>query len=339
MDLNKDPMPPPRIMDVALAAGVSPTTVSHALTGKRPVSAAAQAKVHAAVRELGYSGNVLARGLRTQRTLTIALVIPDITNPFYPVVARGVQDAVTNFGYQVVVCSTDGDEAREASFIREMVARSVDGMILGLLHTPSAILESLVGRNLRIVMLGHHLGRELGDRVISDNRVIVAEATRHVVRMGRARIAFVGGAAGVGPGDERQAGYQDALLGAGLALDPALVVATGYTRASGTSAVQHLLDAGVDFDAVVAVNDLAAIGAMHALRASGRSVPDDVAVIGFDDIDAAALVHPSLTTVDNRAYEKGALCGRLLLERLSGELTGPFREIVVPGTLVVRESG
>jgi LacI family transcriptional regulator len=115
-------------------------------------------------------------------------------------------------------------------------------------------------------------------------------------------------------------------------------VTTGYTRAAGSSAVSRLLATGMDFDAVVAVNDLAAIGALDALRAAARSVPGDVAVVGFDDIDAAALVHPSLTTVDNRAYEKGALCGRLLMQRLSGELTGPFRQIVVPGSLVIRES-
>ena len=328
----------PGIADVARAAGVSPTTVSHTLSGKRPVSAAVQAKVRAAVDELGYSGNALARGLRTQRTQTIALVIPDITNPFYPVVARGVQDAVTNAGYQVVVCSTDGDPERESAFIRDMSARSVDGMIIGLLHSPSAALDGLVDSDVRVVMLGHHQGMELGDRVTSDNRVIVAEATRHLASKGRKRIAFVGGEHGAGPGDERLAGYEDALLGVGLAIDPALVVATGYARGSGSSGVSQLLAAGVDFDAVVAVNDLAAIGALDALRVMGRRVPDDVAVVGFDDIDAAALVHPSLTTVDNRAYEKGSLCGRLLLQRISGEYTGPFRHIVVPGRLVVRES-
>ena len=328
----------PGIQDVARAAGVSPTTVSHTLTGKRPVSAEAQAKVRAAIDELGYSGNALARGLRTQRTFTIALVIPDITNPFYPVVARGVQDAITDAGYQVVVCSTDGDQRREAAFIQEMAARSVDGMILGLLHTPAASVERLLDRNLRIVMLGHHHGMELGDGVTSDNRTIVAEATRYLIRGDRRRIAFVGGEHGVGPGDERRGGYEDALLTAGMPLDPALVVEGGYTRASGTAGAARLLAEGVKFDAIVAVNDLAAIGVLDALREAGRSVPGDVAVIGFDDIDAASLVHPSLTTVDNRAYEKGVLCGRLLLQRISGELTGPFRQIVIPDTLVFRES-
>jgi len=328
----------PRIEDVARAAGVSTTTVSHTLTGKRPVSATAQARVRTAIDELGYSGNALARGLRTQRTLTIALVVPDITNPFYPVVARGVQDAVTEAGYQVVVCSTDGDPGREAAFVRDMVARSVDGIILGLLHMPSAVLGSLVDRDLRIVLLGHHAGHQLGDSVTSDNRVSVAEATRHLIAAGRTRIAFVGGEHEAGPGDERQAGYEDALLGAGIPLDPALVSTTGYMRVSGSSAISQLLADGVVFDAVVAVNDLAAIGVLDALRAAGRTVPGDVAVVGFDDIDAASLVHPSLTTIDNRAYEKGTLCGRLLIQRISGEITGDFRRIVVPGTLVLRES-
>jgi DNA-binding LacI/PurR family transcriptional regulator len=328
----------PRIVDVAHAAGVSPATVSNALTGKRPVSAAADAKVRAAVVELGYRGNALARGLRTQRTQTVALVIPDINNPFYPVVARGVQDAVSDAGYQVVVCSTDGDPARERSYIEDMVARSVDGIILGILHDQEATLRGLADASVSVVMLGPSINPPVGDRVTADNRIITAEATRHLLRGGRRQIAFVGGEHRAGPADDRQTGYEDALFGAGIAIDRRLIVTNGYTRSSGVAAIRDLIAAGIEFDSVMAVNDLAAIGVLDALRAAGRTVPDDVAVIGFDDIDAAALVHPSLTTVDNRAYEKGALCGRLIMQRLSGELTGPFREIVVPGSLVLRES-
>lgn len=327
-----------RISDVAKVAGVSPATVSNVLTGNRPVSPETEARVRAVVDELGYRGNPFARGLRTAQTLTVALVIPDITNPFYPVVARGVQDAISEAGYQVVVCSTDGDPAREAAFLEEMIARAVDGIILGILHEQASTLRNLADAGTPVVMLGPHVNADVGDRVIGDNRVVTAEATRHLIRGGRRHIAFIGGEHGAGPGDDRQAGYEDALLGAGLAIDPARIVTNGYTRNSGAAAVGGLLALEVDLDAIVAVNDLAAIGALDVLRRAGRAVPADVAVVGFDDIDAAALVHPALTTVDNRAYEKGELCGRLLLQRLSGELTGPFREIVVPGELVIRES-
>ncbi|BCB77996.1 LacI family DNA-binding transcriptional regulator [Phytohabitans flavus] len=326
-----------RIADVAEIAGVSRTTVSHALSGRRPVSDEARAKVLAAVKELNYRANQLAVGLRKARTQTIAFVMPDITNPFYPMVARGVQDAIRDAGYQVVVCSTDGDADREAAFISDMVGRAVDGLIVDLFRTPGEYVQSLVGGHTPVVILGP-LKAPIGDRVHGDDKVSVAEATRHLLRRGRTRIAFVGGLPGVGPADSRLSGYEDALLGAGLPIVPELVIRCDYTRQGGRAAVAAALDAGLDFDAIVCANDLGAIGAIDALRAAGRAVPDDVAVTGFDDIDAAALVHPQLTTIDNRAYEKGTVCGRLLLQRITGELTGPFRDIVVPGALNVRES-
>jgi LacI family transcriptional regulator len=328
----------PRIADVARVAGVSPTTVSHALSGRRPVSADVKAKVDAAVQQLGYRANVLAAGLRTQRTQTIALVVPDITNPFYPMVARGVQDAVTEAGYQVVVCSTDGETVREQAFVRDMLARSVDGLIIDLFRTAPDDLPGLLDEDTPVVMLGPMPAPPIGDRVVGDDRVSMAEATRHLLREGRRRIAFAGSFPGVGPSGVRRLGYEDALLGAGHLLDATLIVESDYTRAGARTAMAKALDSGLDADAVVCANDLSAIGVIDALRAAGRAVPDDVAVIGFDDIDAAQLVRPTLSTVDNRAQEKGAVCGRLLLQRIAGELTGPPREIVVPGTFIVRES-
>ncbi|GAA1874495.1 LacI family DNA-binding transcriptional regulator [Asanoa iriomotensis] len=332
-------MPPrPRIADVADIAGVSRTTVSHALSGRRPVSDEAKAKVIAAVKELDYRANQLAVNLRLQRTQTIAFVMPDITNPFYPMVARGVQDTIRDAGYQVVVCSTDGDPVREAAFLSDMVSRAVDGLIIDLFRTPAHAVEALVGKHTPAVMLGPMKAPPIGDRVHGDDRVSVAEATRHLLRSGRTRIAFAGGPPGIGPGGIRQSGYEDALLGAGVAVDRKLVISADYTRDGVRVAVEAALADGLDVDGIVCANDLGAIGALDALRAHGRSVPDDVAVIGFDDIDAAALVHPALTTIDNRAYEKGTVCGRLLLQRISGELDGPFRDIIVPGSLVVRDS-
>jgi LacI family transcriptional regulator, galactose operon repressor len=329
----------PRIADVAKAAGVSATTVSHALSGNRPVSDEVRAKVEAAVERLGYRANMLAQGLRTQRTQTIALIVPDITNPFYPMVARGVQDAISDAGYQVVVCSTDGDAAREAAFLRDMLARSVDGLIIDLFRTPADDLAGMLDPHTPVVMLGPMpAAPEVGDRVVGDDRVSVAEATRHLLRDGRRKIAFVGASPGVGPSDRRRLGYEDALLGAGLGKDARRVVRCYYTRVAARTAMAEALAGGLDVDAVVCANDLAAIGVLDALRQAGRDVPHDVAVIGFDDIDAAELVRPALTTVDNRAYEKGAVCGRLLLQRITGELDGPAREIVVPGVFKVRDS-
>lgn len=326
------------IADVALAAGVSRTTVSHALTGKRRVSSETKARVLEAAERLNYRANAIARSLRTQQSDTIAIIVPDITNPFYPVLARGVQDAMSDEGYQVVVCSTDADRARESRYLAAMISRSVDGMILDLFRTPSADLEDLVASGIPCVLLGSMEAPEFGDRVIGDDRVSVSRATAHLLRGGRTRIAFVGAVAGVGPSDDRRAGYIDALLSAGRSVDKSLVLHADYSRIGARDALARLILTGVKVDAVVCANDLAAIGAMDAVRAAGLSVPGDVAVIGFDDIEAAALVSPALTTIVNHAYDKGLICGRLLLQRISGELTGEFRRIVVPGTLVLRET-
>ncbi len=332
-------MPRVRIADVAAAAGVSPTTASHALTGRRVVSAVTLEKVRKAAEELDYRANAVARSLRTQRTDAVALIVPDITNPFYPMVARGVQDALSDAGYQVIVCSTDADPARELRTLRDMVARAVDGMIVSLFRASDEDLAGIAASGIPFVMLGPMEGPHLGDRVMGDDRVSVSEATRHLLGAGRKRIAFVGAALGVGPGDSRLAGYEDALLAAGITLDPRLVLRSDYSRAGARDAAAQLVGLEPPVDAIICANDLTAIGVMDALKSAGLSVPTDVAVVGFDDIETAALVSPALTTVDNRAYDKGVVCGRILLQRMSGELTGEFRRIVVPGHFIVRESG
>lgn len=332
-------MPRVRIADVAKAAGVSPTTASHALTGRRVVSAVTLEKVRKAAEDLNYRANAVARSLRTQRTNAVALIVPDITNPFYPMVARGVQDALSDAGYQVIVCSTDADPARELRTLRDMVARAVDGMIVSLFRASDEELASVAASGIPFVMLGPMEGPHLGDRVMGDDRVSVSEATRHLLAAGRKRIAFVGAALGVGPGDSRLAGYEDALLASGIALDPRLILRSDYSRAGAREAAAQLVGLEPPVDAIICANDLTAIGVMDALKSAGLSVPSDVAVVGFDDIETAALVSPALTTVDNRAYDKGVVCGRILLQRMSGELTGEFRRIVVPGHFIVRESG
>jgi LacI family transcriptional regulator len=332
-------MPRIRIADVAAAAGVSPTTASHALTGRRAVSAATLEKVRKAAEELNYRANAVARSLRTQRTDAVALIVPDITNPFYPMVARGVQDALSDAGYQVIVCSTDADPARELRTLRDMVARAVDGMIVSLFRASDEDLAGVAASGIPFVMLGPMEGPHLGDRVMGDDRVSVSEATRHLLAAGRKRIAFIGAALGVGPGDSRLAGYEDALLAAGMSLDPRIILRSDYSRAGARGAAAQLIGLDPPVDAIICANDLTAIGVMDALKSAGLSVPSDVAVVGFDDIDTATLVSPALTTVDNRAYDKGVVCGRILLQRMSGELTGEFRRIVVPGHFIVRESG
>lgn len=327
----------PTIGDVARAAGVSPTTVSHAFTGRRPVSEGAREAVLRAAQDLGYR-RPAAAARAAPRTRIVGLVVPDLTNPFYPALVAGVQEALGEDGYQAVVYGTGGSPSRELAAVRDLLDRAVDGMVIDLFGSLPDDLGELIAETVPVLLLGATDAGPIGDRVDGDDRVSVAQATRHLIDRGHRAIAFVGAPLGRGPGDARRAGYEDALLAAGVPLQSALVAEADYTRAGAQAAVGALLDRGVAFDALVCANDLSAIGAIDALLAAGIKVPADVAVVGFDDIEASSLIRPTLTTVDNRAHDKGLICGRLLRQRITGELSGPYRHITVPGTFIERES-
>lgn len=328
----------PRIGHVAALAGVSATTVSHALNGRRPVSEATRRRVLDAIEELGYRPNVVARGLRAGRSLTIGLVIPDITNPFYPVLARGLQDVLGPAGYDEIVTNTNGERDLERDALDKMISRQVDGLAFAVLDPHVDDLRPVVEAGIPVVRLGGRQPLPGVDLVHSDDEGSAAEATRYLVRGGYRRIAFVRGPAAEGRAAERVAGYRAALAGAGVAVEPDLVAYTQFSRAGGAEAVARLLELPEPPDAVLCANDVMAIGAVDAARERGLRVPDDLAVMGFDDIEAASLVTPPLTTMANPAREIGAACARLLLERISGTITGPATEVVIPARLIRRHS-
>ncbi len=325
------------IDDVASLAGVSRTTVSHALSGRRPVAPQTKARILAVIKESGFRPNEVARSLRTQKTNTVALVIPDITNPFYPELARGLQDILEQHEKHVIVCSTDGLAANETSYMESMTARNVDGMVVFSFHLGAADFARAARAGISVVRLGAGLDADDSDTVSSAERSGIAEATRFLVGRGYARIAFIDAPHLNGLG-QRLDGYRDALIESGIAVDEGLVVETEYTRRGGVDGMRRLLLLPQPPDAVVCANDLIAIGALDVLREARLRVPEDVALVGFDDIDAASLVTPALTTVSNRAYDMGRAAGGLLISRLSAAYEGPKRHVVLPTTLIVRES-
>jgi LacI family transcriptional regulator len=326
---------PVTIGDVAARAGVSPTTVSHALSGRRSVSAATLARVRQAADELGYRPNQVASSLRTKRTQMVGLLVPDIANPFYPVVARGLHDAIAADGYYTIIGSTDGKRETELGFLEGMVRRSVDGIVLFAFGLTEEDLTKVVPARTRLVVATSQLMIPY-DRVCTDDAGGAEAATRHLLAQGITEIAFVSGPKGHGPGDQRMAGYTRAMHSAGLVPAEADIVRSDYTVAGGRQAVGELLGRRRPPRAVVCANDLIAIGALEAAQAAGITVPTDLAVIGYDDIDAASLVAPPLTTVVLPAYEFGRQSGRLLLDRLIDGFDGPPRTVVVPTQLAVR---
>lgn len=326
------------IIDVARLAGVSITTVSHALSGNRPVAEATRTRIEGAIRELGYRPNAFARGLRTERSHMVSLIIPDITNPYYPVLARGMQDALLAGDYQMFICSTDGHGDQEQKFLADSLERRADGIAVASFATTARMLAPALRTSTAIVSIGPTIKHAKVDCVRTDDVAGSRDATRYLIEKGYEPIGMIGGPPGMSPSDNRLAGHRAALGEAGIRFDGRLVAVGDFTRAGGAAAMKELLSRERHPRAVLCANDLMAIGAMDAVRAEGLRVPHDVALVGYDDIEAAALVTPDLTTVLNPAYEMGHVCGRLLLERMSGTHRGPRREVVVPHRLIRRAS-
>ena len=255
--------------DVAAHAGVSTTTVSHVLSDRRPVAETTRQRVLEAIEALGYRPSELARSLRTQRTNTVALLIPDITNPFYPMLARGLQDSLKVGGYHSVVCNTDGDRDEELTFLDEMVARSVDGIVIVGFGTDEKHLQRVEAAGIPVVAFGPQFTLDAADIVGADDQVGMAEAARYLIGRGRTPVGFVGPSSDAGPGRMRRLGYEDALVEAGLPLDPGLVAGADYTRESGVEAIRALLDGPVVPRGVVCANDLIAIGVLDVARERG----------------------------------------------------------------------
>ena len=323
------------IADVAKLSGVSTTTVSHVPTGKRPVAAATRERVQAAVRELGYRPNHVARNLRVGSSQMVAVVVPDITNPFYSQLTRGLADAL-GARYGSYVCSTDGSGARERFFIEDAVARGVDGIVMSSVDPEAEPASAHAALGTPTVCVGGGLDTPEVDGVLPADRDGSYAAVQHLLTRGAERVAMIAGPRSTAA--SRLEGYHLALEAHPGATQRPVVVNGDFTRSSGRVAMTRLMRTRRRPDAVFCANDLMAIGALDAVRELGLRVPEDVRLVGFDDIEAASLVSPALTTVANPAYESGWAAGGLLMDRLAGRHAGPRRTVTLPGRLVVRQS-
>lgn len=326
------------IVEVAEDAGVSITTVSHALSGKRAVSEKTRKRILEAVERLNYQPSMVASSLRNSRTQTVGLLIADITNPYYPAVARAVQDGLMAQNYFTFIGNTDGDRRAEISLLRAMVARSVDGIIVQPLSLSASEIRDIVGESLPLVVAREDHSPAVADRVWTDDAAGINECVSYLRGQRYARIGFVSGPSHLGPGAARLATFRHAMQEAGLDVDDSQVLEAPYTRDGGLHAGLRLFGTNHPPRAVVCANDLIAIGVMDAARSTGYRVPDDVAVVGFDDIDTADLVTPKLTTIHNPAAGMGTACATALLARIISGPGTPAVPVILPTRLVVRES-
>ncbi len=329
-----------RLRDIAEHAGVSVKTVSNVVHGHPSVSPVMRARVESSITALGYVPNMAARSLRTGRSGLVGLAVPRISDPYFSGVAAAVIDAAAALGISVLVEQTAGDATRETDVLLGRRPTIVDGLIFSPISVTQQALDE-ASPAIPLVLLGEHLMASTRDRVAVDNVAASAEAVEHLVASGRLRIAAVGARRGstAATAELRLAGYHRALGVHGLDVDPALEVATEhFSRASGSRAVHALIDSGTTFDALFCFNDLLALGAIEALRTSGRSVPGDGAVVGFDDIEEGRHGDPALSTIapDLRALADMAL-GSLFL-RLDDPSAPEGNSLMVPHRLVVRGS-
>jgi LacI family transcriptional regulator len=326
------------IRDVAKWAGVAPITVSRVINNSDYVSQETRKRVEATIAELGYVPNVLARSLRSKRTSMLALVLTDITNPFWTTVARGVEDAAREAKFTVIFCNTDESEVEQDHYLRDLLQKQVDGVLLVPARSTADSVAFIQKQGTPVVVLDRRVPNARVDVVRCDSEGGAYQLTRLLLSLGHRRIAMLSGPQGVSTADDRVAGYRRALAEAGLDVSVELIQYGEFTQVSGYEMTQQVLAVTPQPSALFAGNNFIAIGALRALRDTGLEIPEDVALVGFDDLPPALLIDPFLTVAAQPAYEMGQQATELLLARLSGEAPAAYQEIVLPTEIIVRES-
>lgn len=324
------------IKDVAAKAGVSIGTVSNVVTGNRFVSSQTTGRVREAMTELGFSPNGVASSLRSRRTRTIGLIVPDNANPFFAEIARAIEQANTAVGFGLMLCNTQRSPELAAASVRLLVEKRVDGIILAA-ATDAETLRPAVAAGVPIVLVDSDVPGVRADAVFVDHGLGGELAARHLFELGHREIACITGFPTRACSRERLAGFRAVLHRVGVALPDARVAESDFHADTGYRATLALLDRDPAITAIFAVNDLAALGTIRACHDRGRAVPDRVSVIGFDDIGLADLMSPRLSTIRQPISE----IGRLAIEVLAARLADPARaeqRSVLPVELVARES-
>jgi LacI family transcriptional regulator len=326
------------IHDVAKRAGVSPITVSRVINHSGYASQETRERVEAAVAELGYVPNRLARSLRSKRTHTLALVITDITNPFFTTVARGVEDTASDAGYTVIFCNTDESETEEQKYLQVVLQQQVDGVLLVPARSTGESVEMIQKQNTLVVVLDRRMPASAQVDVVRCESVEGAyQLVKLLIDLGHRRIAVISGPRLVSTAEDRVIGYRRAMADAGLSQTD-IVYYGAFTQASGYEMAQQLLTLQPRPTAVFAANNLIAIGAFKAVQDAGLRVPEDIAMVAFDDLPANLLVFPFLTVAVQPAYEMGRRATQLLLSRLNNPASQDCQEVVLPFELIVRQS-
>jgi LacI family transcriptional regulator len=334
------PEPAVTLKDVARLAGVHPATASRALNPEtRPlVNEGTSRRVLAAAAELGYRPNAVARSLRTKRSRTVGVLIPDLNNPLFPPIVRGLEDRLDADGYVALIGNTEDDSARERRIVEQMRARHVDGFVLATAHLRDPLLREAAEVGLPVVLMNRVAEDYSFPSVTVDNERGVRMVVAHLLGLGHERIGYIAGPQDVSTGLARYRGFRAAMAASGHEVRPDLVAfATAFSIEEGHRCAQRILASGPACTAVAAGNDMLAVGCYEALHEAGLDCPADLSVVGFNNMPFIDMLRPPLTTVAFPHYQVGTEAAQLLIEQLNGD-EGPVKVLSLAPELITRGS-
>jgi LacI family transcriptional regulator len=334
------PEPAVKLKDVARLAGVHPATASRALNPETRllVSEETASRVLAAAAELGYRPNAVARSLRTRRSNTVGVLIPDLNNPLFPPMIRGLEDRLAADGYVALIGNTDGDDARERRVFEQMLARHVDGYVLATAHLRNPLLDEAVRAGVPVVLMNRIAEDYSFPSVTVDNERGVRMVISHLVSLGHRDIACIAGPQDVSTGLARYRGFTSGMAAAGLPVPQGRVAfANAFSIEEGHRCAREILAAGDGCTAVAAGNDMLAVGCYMALDQAGLGCPSDISVAGFNDMPFIDMLRPPLTTIAFPHYQVGTEAAQLLIERLNGD-SGRVKVLYLAPELIARGS-
>ena len=328
-----------RLEDVARKVGVSKSTVARALGNYGSISEEVRKRVLNTAKKIGYEPNQIARSLKTKRTNIIGVIISDITTYFFTSVVRGIADVASQNEYDLVLCNTDEDPEKENEFLRVLVSRNVDGLIISV-SGKNTYLKKLVRAGLPVILLDRRVEGLETTQLVVDNESGAYEAVTHLIRLGHRRIGIINGLANIQTTEERFNGYKKALQDNHIRLDPQLIKYGDFKTVKAKEVTEELLDMKNPLSALFVSNEAMITGALLALRERNINIPEQIAIVGFDDPAWGQLLHPALTAVSQPAYPMGTMACQTLLQKINelGREKTSFEELVLKPKLIVRGS-
>jgi len=328
----------PTIRDVAKLAGVAPITVSRVINDTSYVSQETRERVEIAIEELGYVPNMLGPSLRFQQTMTLAVVITDITNPFWTTVTRGVEDIAQANGYSTILCNTDESEEKQAQYLHMLLRRRIDGVLLVPASSDAKPIQLIQKQSIPVVVLDRRIPNVDVDIVRADSETGAYQLTQHLISLGHRNIMMLAGPKSVSTSVDRVAGYQRALREADLPEIGDNIFWGHFSQESGYEMAQQVLISEPRPTALFAANNFVAIGVLQALQEKGIRVPEDIALVTFDDLPPAFMLTPFFSVANQPAREMGQRATQLLLDRIKGTTDIACQHIVLPTQIIIRTS-